>query len=837
MSLSNNSIYKSIKIIGLPIIFTILAGLTGCDSIPGLQQPTPEPAPLVPAGEQSIPEAQISFYVEIPTDTPSDEPLLLSVLDEVTGLALNAKRFPMEQIDESHYKISLPFRIGSTIKYRYSRQGDILAEEHTTDGRQVRYRLFHIMDPGEVHDMVARWNDTLYSGPTGRITGKITNENNSPEAGVLIAAGGAQVFSAGDGSFLIEGLPPGTHNLVAYSLDGKSEIFQQGALVAEGSNTPANIQIKKLPLVEITFLVHAPEGTVPAVPLRMAGNLLQLGNTFSDLSGGINTLSTRMPELASLPDNYYGIILQLPVGADVRYKYTLGDGFWNTERNDDGSFALRQLIVPETPTVIEDTIQTWNIGEAREITFDLIVPENTPEGDHIFIQFNPYGWTEPIPMWHLGGQRWAYILFSPLDMMDQLGYRYCRAGQCGHADDARTPGEFTSGQIVQTSQNRMGIPDKVEQWAWFENELPEASATDTKVPKRGSEYIAGIELQEFYHPSLDPLFSVALENIAQNGANWLILDPSWSYSRLSPPVLEPIPGQDSLWSDTLETIKQAQARDLKVALHPVPRFSTATPEWWAAAPRDFSWWVSWFDNYRNFILHHADLAAKSGAQTLILGGEWMVPAMPGGTLADGSLSGVPVDTDERYKALIAEVREHFTGTIAWSLPHPEGLGDLPHFLNDVDQLVVLWSAPLAQQPEDTTTEFKAEAKRILTTDIYALWLTWKPETQDKSIIISIVYPSANGILTGCLPDPIVECLPPRSLNYPAPDYPMIDLDLKSQSQAYDAVLTAINSQDWIDGVISSSYYPPTILHDKSTSIHGKPAEGVLRSWYTRFLRE
>ncbi len=616
MSLSNNSIYSIIKIIGFLIIFTILAGLTGCDSIPSLKQSTPEPTPvpLVPAGEQSIPEAQIAFYVEIPTDTPSDEPILLSVLDEVTGLALNAKRFPMEQIDGSHYKISLPFTIGSTIKYRYSRQGDILAEEHTTDGRPVRYRIFHILNPGEVHDKVARWNDTLYSGPTGRITGKITNESNSPEAGVLVAAGGAQVFSAGDGSFLIEGLPPGTHNLVTYSLDGKLEIFQQGALVAEGSNTPANIQIKKLPLVEITFLVHAPEGTVPAVPLRMAGNLLQLGNTFSDLSGGINTLSTRMPNLTSLADNNYGIILQLPVGADVRYKYTLGDGFWNAERNEDGSFALRQLIVPETPTVIEDTIQTWNIGEAREITFDLIVPENTPEGDHISIQFNPYGWTEPIPMWHLGGQRWAYILFSPLDMMDQLGYRYCRAGQCGHADDARTPGEFTSGQIVQTSQNRMGIPDQVEQWAWFENELPDASVTDTKVPKRGSNYVAGIELQEFYHPSLDPLFSVALENIAQNGANWLILIPVGAtpvYHHLfwNPSLVKTLCGVTPY-----KTIKQAQTRNLNVALHPVPRFSTATPEWWASAPRDFSWWVSWFDNYRNFVLHHAESGLQEVGQ-------------------------------------------------------------------------------------------------------------------------------------------------------------------------------------------------------------------------------
>ena len=378
---------------------------------------------------------------------------------------------------------------------------------------------------------------------------------------------------------------------------------------------------------------------------------------------------------------------------------------------------------------------------------------------------------------------------------------------------------------MQTSTDRLGIPDQVEQWAWLESELPPASVTDTKVPKRGPEFVAGIEFQEFYHPSWDPLFPAALDDVAETGANWLVLTPSWSYTHLSPPVLEPIPGQDALWSDVFKTTQQVQKREINVALRSVPNFPTATSEWWASAPRDFSWWVSWFDNYRAFALHHADLAAQSGAQTLILGGEWMLPALPGGTLADGSLSGVPVDAEERYQSLISEVRLRFDGAIAWALPHPEGLKSPPEFINSVDQIMVTWSAPLASNADASAADLQAEATRILNNGIYSLWLTWKPETENKSIIISLAYPSAGGILTGCLPDPIVECLPPRSLNYPAPDYPLLELDMKAQAQAYDAVLAAINSQDWIDGIVSSGYYPPTVLHDKSTSVHGKSAEG------------
>lgn len=828
--------FHSIQLWGLLPALILLISIASCN-LSEFSPATTEPASLVAVGEQNTPEALITFFVEVPMDTPADEPILLSVLDEVTGLALNAKRYPMEKVDDAHYTLALPFKLGSTIKYRYSRRGEILAEEHITNGRPVRYRLFHAVNPGEVHDIVARWNDTVFNSPTGRITGKITNEKNSPVAGALVAAGGAQAFTAGDGNFLLEGLPSGTHHVAIYALDGSFQPFQQGALVAEGSNTPANIQVSTTPMVDITFLVHVPEGTVPGVPIRMAGNLLQLGNTYGNLAGGLSTLATRMPVLAALPENKYGIILSLPVGADVRYKYTLGDGFWNTERGTDGSITLRQLIVPDTPTVIEDVIQTWHVGDTKEITFDLIVPENTPPEDTISIQFNPYGWTESIPMWHLGGQRWAYILFSPLDMVDQIGYRYCRAGQCGQADDARTPGEFTSGQIVETSTDRLGIPDQVEQWAWLESELPPISVSDIKVPKRGPEFMAGIEFQEFYHPSWDPLFPTALDDVVETGANLLMLTPSWSYTHLSPPVLEPIPGQDALWSDSFKAIQQAKEREINVALRPVPNFPTATAEWWASAPRDFSWWVSWFDNYRAFALHHADLAAQSGAHTLVLGGEWMLPALPGGTLTDGSLSEVPVDAEDRYESLISEVRMRFGGSVAWVLPYPEGLQSPPEFLNLIDQIIVTMSAPLASSPEASAEELQAEATRILTNGIYSLWLTWKPETEEKSIVINLAYPSTSGVLTGCLPDPIVECLPPRSLNYPAPDYPLLELDMQAQAQIYDAVMVAINSQDWIDGVISSGYYPPTVLHDKSISVHGKSAEGVLHSWYTRFLRE
>src|SRR5574342_621727 len=69
--------------------------------------------------------------------------------------------------------------------------------------------------------------------------------------------------------------------------------------------------------------------------VALGGNLLQLGNTFSDLRGGLSTVADRMPVLTPLPDGRYSVSLFLPVGAEIEYKYTMGDGFWNAEFTSD----------------------------------------------------------------------------------------------------------------------------------------------------------------------------------------------------------------------------------------------------------------------------------------------------------------------------------------------------------------------------------------------------------------------------------------------------------------------------------------------------------------------
>ncbi len=241
---------------------------------------------------------------------------------------------------------------------------------------------------------------------------------------ILVTAGGAQMLTDSAGRFELDGLRGGDHNLVAYALDGAYQTFQQGATVAENQSTPVQIQMKPTQMVNVIFTVSVPDSTQRGVPLRLAGNFLQLGNTFSDLQGGLSTVADRMPVLSPLPDGRYSVSLFLPAGAHVDYKYTLGDGFWNSEFTSTGQYVTRSLIVPSTNMAVDDIVQSWQAGPNAPILFEVTVPANTPPGDSIYIQFNSFGWTPPIPMWSKGNNQWAYKLYGPLNIIGSFSYRY-----------------------------------------------------------------------------------------------------------------------------------------------------------------------------------------------------------------------------------------------------------------------------------------------------------------------------------------------------------------------------------------------------------------------------
>jgi len=812
------------------VALALLGTLPACSGAPTQPSATTVSGPSVPTEK-----ALITLNVSLPAPLPPGDSIYVAVLDEVTGLSFNVEKFVMQAEDATHYTVSIPFPLGSVVNYRYIRGGSSLAQEHTTDGRAVRYRLMHIEGPGTYEDVVARWTDTQYNGPTGRITGQIIDASTSqPIPNILIGAGGFHALTAADGTYLIEGIPPGTHNLVAYSLNGAYQVFQQGALVAANSSTPAMASLTPAQMVALTFYVTAPSNTPPRSALRLAGNLSQLGNTFADLSGGVSTIASRMPILSLQADGKYAVTIILPAGADIRYKYTLGDGLWNAEYTLTGALRLRQIIVPEEDTQIMDTIDTWQTPGQEPLSFQVSVPNTTPDDEIISIQFNPgYGWLEPIPMWVSGTDRftWQYTLFNPLQSITTLSYRYCRQEQCGRADDQATAGYHASGQVVTLTEQPTAIQDTVTQWMWLPASPSPAVVPNLVIRPRSPEFVAGIALSPDYHPSWSNHLPEAISSINSLNPNLLLFSPTWTFTRQNLPVFELSPSQDIQWSDLSSSIAQAKALGLNVGIFPSPHFPSSSAEWWQTASRDFSWWVTWYDRYRSFATHHASLATSTGAQVLVLGGEWLEPALPGGRLADGSASNAPEDAEVRWRSIIQDVRARYNGTLAWALPYRD-LQNPPPFLDLFDQIYILWdTVSLASSPSLNEVEMQAAALQLLDEQVQPL-----QQQAGKPIILAVTYASATGTVTGCPQSASGACIEIDPYLHQGLDWVGETVNLEEQVSAYNAIFMAINERDWISGFVSMGFYPPAGLQDPSASVNGKPASGTLWFWFPALLQ-
>jgi hypothetical protein len=267
-----------------------------------------------------------------------------------------------------------------------------------------------------------------------------------------------------------------------------------------------------------------------------------------------------------------------------------------------------------------------------------------------------------------------------------------------------------------------------------------------------------------------------------------------------------------------------------VVIHPVLAYNGDPQQWWQSATRDEGWWQSWFDRYQTFLLYHADLAAQTDAKTLVIGDETILPALPGGTLADGAPSGVPGDAADRWRDMLSNVRARYTGKIAWMVPYTGSLPPTPEFIkDDVDLLYVQMATLVTTADQPTQADLEASFTEILDTDILKL-----QEATNHSIILGLQFPSTRGALDGCVENE-GTCLPQGAFQRPARNNASAELSFKDQALVYSAALTLVNQRSWITGFYAADFYAPVELKDGSTSIRSKPAGDVLWYWYPRLL--
>lgn len=807
----------------MTLLSLITYALVGCSQ---LSQPPTSPITVPPVGTIA-PAAEVRFMVSAPPGTLAEAELALVLLDPVTELDLNTRRIPMKSEGNRQWSATLTPTVDTMLYYRFEKNAPDAAIEVTTQGSPVDFRTAYITGPGEIHEMIARWSGEDYQGETGRILGQIISDQDDqsiPE--IVISAAGNLTFTDGEGRFRFDGLPPGVHTLTAFSPTGSFLPQKQEALVASSTTTPAVLKLKPAEPVLATFQVKVPADTPEHATLRLAGNLAQLGFRFTNSDHSSHQSIAQMPALVRVDPEHFLGVFTLYSGTNLYYKYTLGDGVWNAERGKDGSFITRSMLLKgENPTVW-DTVTSWSDSSGEPTRFEVSIPEYTPPGDHISIQFHVDAWRAPLPMWG-NGSNWSYVLYSPASLLQDLEYRYCRNMQCGAADEAVSPGPDSAGRPIGEDLLGTLIQDVVDDWSWLDQTALQshdpAFTGGAENPISG-----GVEILDDFDPSWMPYVHDAFVEIGETGADQIILTPAWVWVQNNPfPILELDPTRTAMDQELQQLSRIAQDAGMSVSVR--PSFHNAERQmdtWWQQAKRDQHWWDLWFEEYRSFILTYARWAEHNRSEALILGGPEVFPALPLGSLPDGSPSGVPVDSETRWRTLIGEVRSLYGGQLAFELEVIDGLSPVPPFLDLVDHVHLFWHSPLIEAGFDSDDVLLAAVEAQINTVLNQRAIDNKP------ITISIAYLSLENSASACPLQADSSCRPLSDFSRGSVVDIDLEIDLQAQAQIYDAFSRAIADKRQIEGLFARDFYPAVILHDKSASIYGKPAQAALRSWFT-----
>ena len=773
---------------------------------------------------QNLPLAEVVFEAQVPSSFAPDYRLYIELLDDVSGFDLNRTRYEMQNREGNIYFVRIPLVIGSVVKYRYIIEtANFAALEQLTSSEEVYFRMQYINHPKVVKDLITGWGENVYEGKTGELSGYIIDSsNNSPIPNVLLCINGMQTFSASDGSYLIKNIPEGQFNIVALHPNGSYQTFTQEAIIAMDATTPAIFDMHPSKYVTVQFDVKPPKNQIKGLPIRLVGNIHYLGNTFTKLPGNTSIVANRAPMLQIDNNGNYLLSIQLPAGFDLRYKYTLGDGFWNGELFSEGSNRTRQFIVPDEDTTIRNYILGWNDPDFEPINILVIVPSYTPVNDVISIQFNPYTWMPPIPMWKIDDTVWQYILYNPPELLDKTTFRICRNDQCGVADDITTAGNNSSGYSLSNTKN---IEYSIENWKYLFTQNIPYDLTIENIPMRNSLFKAGIEIDHHYQLSWNPFYSQTIIDIGVNNGNWIILTPTWTVTGANSDTIRLNPSNDIMIFDLFEQVETIKQTDMGYAIYPILNLPSGDNFFWANVDKSYSWWHSWFAQYRNFILHFANLAAQTGAQSLIIGGNDLMPILQTDSY------NVPTDMKEKMNSLIQDIRIRYSGEIVLAVPYSSYLPDLPQWAQQMDSYYVLYSTPLSSTESPTIDELTGRVAQIIDNELYAFYSKYQ-----KPIIIGISYPSIEGSASLCVREQEF-CEQPNSIVSVQRDYqPEPEISLIDQADLYLAFLRVISHRNWIHGFVSRGYYPPVKLTDFSSSIHGKPAEIIYGFWFSKMFQ-
>ncbi|MHB1355184.1 MAG: glycoside hydrolase family 113 [Anaerolineae bacterium] len=299
-----------------------------------------------------------------------------------------------------------------------------------------------------------------------------------------------------------------------------------------------------------------------------------------------------------------------------------------------------------------------------------------------------------------------------------------------------------------------------------------------------------------------PGSDLALADLQATGADWISLIVTGYQADNAATTIDFTSVRTPTDADLVHVITLAHSRGLKVMLKPHLDLVVESPSDWRGNIGDYfsseAQWLAWFNSYRTFILHYAQLAQVNGVEQFCVGTELL-----------GTTRRRPSD----WRNVISAVRGVFTGPLTYAALH-SGEESTITFWDALDYIGVDAYYPLHDDPSHQPTEAELEeAWQAPIARLSSLSATWS-----KTIIITEVgYRSQRG----CTVHPFDSTTTASICQF-------------EQRDAYTALFNQLYNQPWLAGIYLWSWDPDRHVSgpcDDSYNPFDKPAAVVITNWY------
>ena len=289
-----------------------------------------------------------------------------------------------------------------------------------------------------------------------------------------------------------------------------------------------------------------------------------------------------------------------------------------------------------------------------------------------------------------------------------------------------------------------------------------------------------------------------LDHFQRLGVNWIQILTFAEQPAVNGPAIRPMPAHR--WPRAF--VAEARKRGFKILVKPhvwSRQFYDGSNRWRGSiAMPDAATWAQWFQNYTAFIEREARIAAEVGAAMFSVGLEYVEATKGHG---------------DDWRAVVQRVRAVYPGLLTYAA---DGNHEARH-VEFWDALDVIGIDAYFDVGRPT---LPGGADLRLGWLPHVTWMKALSEKHGKPIVFTEAgYPS-------------VPEATRKPWKWPSGDEP---IDTAIQAQAYDALMRVCTAGDWCRGVFWWKYYEKDergTSHAHDYDPRGKPAEAVLRRWYT-----